>query len=341
MKRSMAELYVCPITRTPLQLSKIEMANGDVISGLLSNKNGSIFKIRQGIPDFTYPPELESSDFAAKQWYDSNADVYDEYLPLTFKTFGVDEISVRNALVDKLRLKPEDRVLELGAGTGRDSVIIAQRLSQHGELYMQDISLSIFEKCFDKMAASDVPTEFHLGNACYLPFPDNFFDATFHFGGLNTFSDISRFFSECIRVTKVGGRIVVGDESMPVWLRKTDFAKILMNSNPHYCYDLPLSHLPVEARNVNLEWIIGGVFYVIDFDVGSGVPEANFDFEIPGPRGGTHRTRYYGHLEGVSSATKALAQRARSVSGKSMHQWLDDAIAEAARREIEKTEEKK
>ena len=335
MKHTMTNVYVCPVTGTQLQLSVSEVVGGEVVTGQLVNENGLIFEIKQGIPDFTYPQQLPFSDLAAKQWYDSNAHVYDEYLPLTFMTFDEDESAVRNALVDKLRLEPEHKVLELGAGTGRDSVLIAQRLSEKGALYLQDISLPIFEKSFKKMEGSNVPTEFHLGNASHLPFPDQYFDAVFHFGGLNTFSDITRFFSECARVTKVGGRIVVGDESMPAWLRGTDFAKILMNSNPHYCYDLPLAHLPIEARNVKLEWIIGGVFYVIDFDVGSGAPTANFDFEIPGPRGGTHRTRYFGHLEGVTPAAKLLAQRAQSISQKSMHRWLDDAITEAAQREIE------
>ena len=341
MKPTMTSIYICPVTRTPLQLFTTEMVGDEVVAGHLVSENGLIFEIKQGIPDFTYPQQLPSSDLAAKQWYDANAHVYDEYLPLTFKTFDVDESAVRNTLVDKLRLKPEHKVLELGAGTGRDSVLIAQRLSENGALYLQDISLAIFEKSFQKLEVSDVPTEFHLGNASFLPFPDQYFDAVFHFGGLNTFSDITRFFSECVRVTKVGGRIVVGDESMPVWLRDTDFAKILMNSNPHYCYDLPLAHLPTEARNVKLEWIIGGVFYVIDFDVGSGTPTANFDFEIPGPRGGTHRTRYFGHLEGVTPSAKLLAQKAQSISGKSMHRWLDDAITEAAQREINITEKLK
>ena len=73
-----------------------------------------------------------------------------------------------------------------------------------------------------------------------------------------------------------------------------------MNSNPHYKYDLPLKHLPIDARNVKLEWFIGGVFYFISFDVEEGEPKANLDFKIPGQRGGTHRSRYYGKLEGVS-----------------------------------------
>jgi len=152
------------------------------------------------------------------------------------------------------------------------------------------------------------------------------FDAVYHFGGLNTFSDIARAFKEAVRVTKPGGKVVMGDESMPPWLRSTEFGKVLMNSNPHYVYPLPLAHLPVEARQTRLRWIIGEVFYVIDFVVGVGTPPANLDFSIPGPRGGTHRTRYYGQLEGVSPEAKRAAQEAAARSGKSMHDWLSELV---------------
>ena len=75
---------------------------------------------------------------------------------------------------------------------------------------------------------------------------------------------------------------------------------------------------------------MGGVFYYLSFDVGVGEPYADFDFEIPGPRGGTHRTRYYGTLEGVSLETKELATKARKKLGISMHKWLDDIVRQEA-----------
>ena len=167
-----------------------------------------------------------------------------------------------------------------------------------------------------------------------MPFSENFFDKVFHFGGLNTFGDIRRSFQEIVRVTKPGGRVVVGDESMPPWLRDTEFGKILINSNKHYEFDLPLKHLPIEARNVKIEWIIGGVFYVISFDIGEGAPSADFDFIIPGARGGTHRTRYYGNLEGLSEEAVALAKEAREKTKLSMHEWLNKAIKEYAERSL-------
>ncbi len=75
--------------------------------------------------------------------------------------------------------------------------------------------------CMDKLSDIDVKKSFCLSNAHYLPYPDNYFDATYSFGAMGEFSDKKNVFKEIIRVTKPGGKIVVGDESIPVWLRKT------------------------------------------------------------------------------------------------------------------------
>ncbi len=107
-----------------------------------------------------------------------------------------------------------------------------------------------------------------------------------------------------------------------------------MNSNPHYSYNIPFEEIPVASRNVSVEWIMGGVFYVISFDKGNGTPYADIDFEIPGIRGGTHRTRYYGHLEGLSAETIRLAKAARAQRNLSMFAWLEDAVRSAAKRDL-------
>ena len=68
------------------------------------------------------------------------------------------------------------------------------------------------------------------------------------------------------------------------------------------------------------------VFYLIDFVVGEGEPKANYDFNIPGERGGTLRTRYEGKLEGVSPSTKEIVLRKARKEGLSVHEWLEKVI---------------
>ena len=131
-------------------------------------------------------------------------------------------------------------------------------------------------------------------DAHYIPFKDNSFDFIFSFGGLNTFGNLKKFFSELNRVSKDGARIVIGDESMPPWLKGSLFSKILTHTNHHYNYDLPLSFIPTNAKKVSLDWIIGNVFYIISFNIDkkNKYPRSNFNIRIPGARGGTLRTRY-------------------------------------------------
>ena len=329
--------FICPKTKTPLQLVvKQEDNNNNIISGELISENSLKFDIVSGIPNLIYPKILFEEDKNMKKWYEDNADVYDKYLPLTFKTFNENESKIREKLVDLLEIKPNYKILETGAGTGRDSVLIANKLDKTGEFHVHDICYDILEKSFDKLEKYDVLITYCLSNASYLPYPDDYFDAYYHFGGLNTFSEKSKAFSEINRVVKTGGKVVVGDENMPIWLRDTEFGKILMNSNPHYKYELPLKHIHYSSRDVKIKWIIGGVFYCISYVVGEGEPYADLDFEIPGSRGGTHRTRYYGHIEGASNQAVRLAHQARKKSGKSMHKWLDDVIKDAAKKELNK-----
>lgn len=314
------EIFIDPSTGSSLTSDKEFYYN---------NKSDRFPKLKNGIPNFTYPQVLMESDQTSLDWYKLNASDYDEYLPLTFKTFDVDEGKERQKMIDALDIRPGNTVLELGAGTGRDTTKILEALNGQGSCFIQDISPEIMEICHEKLNASHqgINKIFFLSNAAYLPLKDNSFDRIFHFGGLNTFSERKRAIKEIVRVAKPDAKVVIGDENMPVWLRNTEFGEVLMNSNPHYAFDLPLEDLPKEARNVKVEWFIGGVFYFIQFEVGLGDPYANIDFEIPGLRGGSHRTRYYGQLEGVNSDQKKKIYEYAKLKGLSVSSVLEELIS--------------
>ena len=332
MKTDMVSTYRAPHSGQALTVECAVVEGQEVLSGVLITADGERFPIQDGIVDLTWPRALSPREQGVIDFYAGRAEVYDRYLPLTFTTHGEDEASVRATMVDALELKPGQRVLEVGAGTGRDSEIIAGRLGGTGALFCQDLAPAMLARNRQRLAAAGLQAELSLGNASYLPFPDHYFDGLYQFGGIGEFPDIAGFLREAVRVVKPGGRVVVGDESMPPWLRGTNFAKVLTYTNPQFDAPLPLEHLPVEARQVRLRWIIGGTFYLLDFTVGVGEPSIDIDFLIPGPRGGTHRSRYWGQLEGVTPATKALALKAREKLGVSMHDWLEAMV----RREAEK-----
>ena len=186
----------------------------------LASDDGIEFKFVNDFPDLIYPPILESKEKNTLEFYENRAAVYDKFLYQTFKTHGEDETATRNGFIDKLNIKKDSKILEVACGTGRDSELIAKRLGSQGQLVLQDISPSMLNICKQKLVTFNIDKEYCLSNAAYLPFSDNYFDATYSFGGLGEFPDIKRSLSEMVRVTKIGGKIVVGDESMPPWLRR-------------------------------------------------------------------------------------------------------------------------
>jgi SAM-dependent methyltransferase len=190
--------------------------------------------------------------------------------------------------------------------------------------------------CKAKFANSPLAMEFARANASAIPLPDDTCDAVFHFGGLNTFTELSKAIREMCRVTREGGRVVVGDESVAPWMRQSELGRVLMHNNPLYAHLPPLDLLPAEARDVAVQWVFAGTFYVISFDVSKKPLPYDLDIAIPGTRGGTHRTRYYGQLEGVTAEARQLAVTAAAAAGKSLHDWLESAVRAAAKQEIQR-----
>lgn len=321
--------FISPKTKSKLFYQK------DNDTEVLVSSSGEKFNIKSSIPNLIFPEKLAEEDGKSKQFYDGRAQQYDETLHLTFFTHNESEEEVRNKFIDKLNIKKNSKILEVACGTGRDSVLIAKRLAKEGEIHLQDISEDMIKRCVKKLKGLNVNKSFCLSNALYLPYPDHYFDATYSFGAIGEFSDKKRALAEMVRVTKKGGKIVFGDESIPIWHRDTEFYKILVKTNPMFSADIPFEAIPVEARNVNIKWAIGGTFYIIDFEVGEGEPSGNFDFEIPGIRGGSYRTRYLGELEGVKPETKKLAWEAAKKKGISMHKWLDELVKKAAEKDLD------
>ena len=325
--------FRCPYSRSALRLVDPVVQDGHVMAGTLVSADGREYPIKNGIPNFLDPALLSAAEARTKSEYDFVADeIYDVAVDWQFAALYEREDDVRESMVDMLEFSPGAAVLEVGCGTGRDSFRLARRLDATGWLHMQDLSAGMVHACVRKMSDParsgrfQCVVDYSVSNAMALPFPDETFDAVFHFGGFNQFGDLKAGASELARVAKSGGRIVIGDESVAPWLRGSEFAAIVTTNNALFEAEAPLAALPESARNVTLRWIIGNCFYVIGFTKGDGPPPLNLDLPHKGWRGGTMRTRYFGRLEGVTPEAKALAKDAAARSGVSVHEWLDRLI---------------
>ncbi len=342
MNRSSLRAFRCPLTKGPLRVD-VESALGDeVVSATLVSPEGRRYPVRRGMPFLVDPARApaDREERHSEAYYQAASQLYDRGMDWLFRSFHEDEARVREGMIDLLGLRGGERVLETGTGTCRDSAGIAARLGPDGELYMQDLSPNMLEIGRDKFHALvqagriTCRGEFLVGDAVCLPFASGFFDAAYHFGGLNLFADRKQAITEMARVVRVGGKVVVGDEGLGPWHRRTEYGEILLNSNRLYQHDAPLDCLPECAREVCARWILGNAFYLIDFRVGEGAPPLDLDMPIVGKRGGTHRTRFYGQLEGVTLEAKKLALEAAGRAGLSVHEWLDRAVRHEAERAL-------
>lgn len=334
MKAGTAQVYRCPKTQSTLELSISRSEGDEVIEGELQASGGLSYQIRDGLPYFFEEQANGAQCFVERDevsYYEAEAASYDAAMDWLFKSFYEDEVNLRRRMIDLLEVGHGARVLETGCGTCRDSKYIAERLGSSGQFFMQDLSSNMVKIGRNRMKSThqERPTlEYSVGSATQLPFPDEYFDAAYHFGGLNIFPDKGNALKEMARVVRRGGKVVVGDEAIAPWLAERTYGKILQNSNPLYRHSVPLSSLPINAHEVCIRWIIGNAFYLIDFRVERSEPKLDLDLPILGRRGGTHRTRFYGGLEGVSPEAKVMVERAAAQAGTSIHEWLEQTVRE-------------
>ena len=291
MRLATAERLRCPVCGERLQLDVSYSRSSEVDRASLTCPCGRMFPIEDSIASLVHPEELRPSDAEFQQKYDAGAESYDANLAWLFDAFSVDEMDVRRRMVDLLELRPGARVLDVGCGTGKDSLLMLERIGSTGELFAQDLSLGMLRVARRKLKSAGQVDLFQT-NASYLPFADAQFDAAFHFGGINEFGEVRRALEEMTRVVKPGGKVVVGDEGIAPWLKRRLVGRILIRANPLYAHRPPLDKLPENALDVHLHWVIGNAFYVIDYHVGEGPPPVDLDLAIPG-RGDTLRSRYY------------------------------------------------
>ena len=117
----------------------------------------------------------------------------------------------RARLLEALALAPDERVLEIGPGTGYYTFDIAAALPA-GQVDIFDIQQEMLDHVMRKAAERGVTNvRATLGDAQQLPFDDDAFDAAVLVTVLGEIPDQEQALREVARVLRPGGRLVVGE----------------------------------------------------------------------------------------------------------------------------------
>jgi len=158
-------------------------------------------------------------------------------------------------------------VLEVSAGTGTNLALLRES-APDAPMAGLDISRSMLLRCREKLRRSGASAALVEADAAHVPFQSGVFDAVFHHGGFAEFGDRRGALMEMSRVARSGARIVICDVGVPADRKLPLMSRLLLFTQPVYRQPPPLDLLPPEARDVQLTWIGGGGWYLIDFSNG-------------------------------------------------------------------------
>jgi len=192
-----------------------------------------------GIVRLVWPERMMSRDARLNRFYDRLAPFYDWNERLAGRLFGVHTIRERAAIVERLELRPDMRVLEVSPGPGVYQKLLTDRIGPSGNLAELDLSLAMLRACSRRARRNRLDPLLVQANASYLPFADDSFDAVFHFGGVKLFSEPGRALDEFVRVAKPDAVVAWGDEGFgggaPTGWRR----RALQRMNPGFAQPVP------------------------------------------------------------------------------------------------------
>ncbi|WP_299269095.1 methyltransferase domain-containing protein [Halorientalis sp.] len=142
----------------------------------------------------------------ARLFYKYLSKVYDQVNPFIWNE------EMRTAAIDMLDIGRDDRVLDIGCGTGFATEGLLDRVDT---VYGLDQSPHQLEKAYDKFGKRDGPVNFHLGDAERLPFGGNSFDVVWSSGSIEYWPNPVDALEECRRVTKPGGQVLIVGPNYP------------------------------------------------------------------------------------------------------------------------------
>ncbi len=132
--------------------------------------------------------------------------IYSDFAHLYDHLFGRVFVDQEEKVIESLNLRPGNKVLEVGVGTG----IALGAYPPYVKVVAVDSSLEMLERARARSRENDWRhIELVQGDAMHLEHPDESFDVVCAFHVISVVPDPRRMMSEMCRVCKTGGRIVL------------------------------------------------------------------------------------------------------------------------------------
>ena len=141
----------------------------------------------------------------ARLFYKYLSTVYDRVNPFIWNE------EMRAEALELLDLDPDDRVLDVGSGTGFGTEGLLQYTD---DVHGLDQSIHQMEKAFAKFGRTD-EVNFYRGDAERLPFADDSFDALWSSGSIEYWPNPVDALAEFRRIVKPGGPVLVVGPNYP------------------------------------------------------------------------------------------------------------------------------
>jgi ubiquinone/menaquinone biosynthesis C-methylase UbiE len=124
-------------------------------------------------------------------------------------------------LVDVLSEKVERNLLDVGCGGGQAAIRMNERYP-YLHLAGIDTSKEMVARASMRARSKGYAIQFGVADAQALPFPDASFDVVYSFGSAKHWSDPLKGMSECWRVLRPGGELLVSDATSDATLQEVN-----------------------------------------------------------------------------------------------------------------------
>lgn len=229
----------------------------------LAAPSGNRYRIQRGIPVFQESAGMIGPDRIYHRLYQGIGGFYDDIQRVHSALRGVTLQQRLWQPMQFLDVPEAAAVLETSVGTGLNLTC----LPEDARIFGLDLSLAMLERCARNLVNWRRSAVLVQGNAESLPFPDEAFDAVFHIGGINFFSDRAAAIREMVRVAKPGTRLLIADETethvRTAYERTPLLGRLFRNRKD--AVTPPLDLVPPGMEEIRLMLLNDGRFYALTF----------------------------------------------------------------------------